>query len=325
MSRIGSLFVVGAMRAGYAARGLVYLIVGLLALGAAASGGSAEGFLGSLQALKEQPWNMPVLLVLSAGLLLYAVWRGLDLGAGPCRTRPRFRLGRALRAVLRRAPARRIRLVRPEAGLRRRWIRHAQPGRADRHRRRTDRAPDGTVVRRADRDRHGLVRLLLDLEGWQQPLPPPHAAHGDTAATGSGPRLRPDRPRHRAGGDGRLHRPGGLDARPRGGRGFGHALEEIHSAWHGRAMLGVSGTGLVAFSLYQFIEASHRRRFRVATTPGRPTAMSARVDAQRRGGGEGRERGRSRLIAADQRQRRHRVERQQRRSTARAPKISVGM
>lgn len=70
--------VTAAMRAGYAARGAVYLIVGLVALGAAAADTEAAGLLGSLRRLKGAPWNEPVLLALAAGLVCYTAWRGLD-------------------------------------------------------------------------------------------------------------------------------------------------------------------------------------------------------------------------------------------------------
>jgi hypothetical protein len=72
------VLVTGAMRAGYAARGFVYCIVGLIALGAAASDTEAAGLLESLGRLKDAPWNEPVLVALAAGLVGYAIWRGLD-------------------------------------------------------------------------------------------------------------------------------------------------------------------------------------------------------------------------------------------------------
>lgn len=70
--------ITAAMRAGYAARGFVYCLVGLVALGAALRDTQAEGLLGSLRRLKDAPMNEPVLLILAAGLVAYAIWRGLD-------------------------------------------------------------------------------------------------------------------------------------------------------------------------------------------------------------------------------------------------------
>ena len=87
-----------AMRAGYAARGFVYCIVGLIALGAAATNTEAAGLLESLRRLKGAPWNEPVLLALAAGLVCYAIWRGLDAGVDLAGHGPGF--GRAERGGL---------------------------------------------------------------------------------------------------------------------------------------------------------------------------------------------------------------------------------
>ncbi len=70
--------IVAAMRAGYAARGFVYGLVGVVALGAALGEGEAEGFMGSLRRLKDAPMNQPILLALAVGLAAYTIWRGLD-------------------------------------------------------------------------------------------------------------------------------------------------------------------------------------------------------------------------------------------------------
>ena len=78
MGRIGRHLVIGAMRAGYAARGVVYLTVGVLALTASAAGGPAPGLVGAVRRLGELPWHKPILVALALGLALYAIWRGLD-------------------------------------------------------------------------------------------------------------------------------------------------------------------------------------------------------------------------------------------------------
>jgi len=63
-------------RAGYAAKGMVYAITGMLAFSAAAGmGGSAEGKLGVLKFLQDQPFGNVLLGILGLGLLCYAVWR----------------------------------------------------------------------------------------------------------------------------------------------------------------------------------------------------------------------------------------------------------
>jgi hypothetical protein len=78
MSTISRRFVVASMRAGYAAQGAVYLTVGILALAASAGGGPAPGLIGAVRRLGDLPWHKPILVGLAIGLLLYAVWRGLD-------------------------------------------------------------------------------------------------------------------------------------------------------------------------------------------------------------------------------------------------------
>jgi hypothetical protein len=68
-------------RFGFAARGLVYILVGLLAAGAAAGTGSrATDPHGALRAVGRQPLGTAFLVVLGCGLAAYAVWRFLQAG-----------------------------------------------------------------------------------------------------------------------------------------------------------------------------------------------------------------------------------------------------
>ncbi|EIE52049.1 DUF1206 domain-containing protein [Salipiger aestuarii] len=71
-------WVVPVMRAGYAARGAVYVIVGGLALSAAVYGGQARGTTGALVTLRGQPWGAALLWVIAIGLIAYMVWRLID-------------------------------------------------------------------------------------------------------------------------------------------------------------------------------------------------------------------------------------------------------
>ncbi len=63
-------------RAGYATKGVVYGIVGVLALQTAfGSGGEAEGSKGALGAIATQPFGQILLGLTAIGLLAYALWR----------------------------------------------------------------------------------------------------------------------------------------------------------------------------------------------------------------------------------------------------------
>lgn len=68
-------WVVPMMRAGYAARGLVYLILGGLTLSAAWSGGQAEGTQGALDQLRQAPFGQVLLWVVALGFVCYGIWR----------------------------------------------------------------------------------------------------------------------------------------------------------------------------------------------------------------------------------------------------------
>ena len=66
-------------RLGYAARGLVNLLIGLLALLAAfGPGGEVAGSKGALQALFSQTWGSILLAVVALGLFGFALWRLLQ-------------------------------------------------------------------------------------------------------------------------------------------------------------------------------------------------------------------------------------------------------
>ncbi|MDC7785937.1 DUF1206 domain-containing protein [Rhodoplanes sp. TEM] len=85
-------------RLGYAARGVVYLLVGGLAVMAALGrGGETTGSKGALQTLLEQPLGTVWLAIVSAGLLCFAAWRVLQSVFDA------DHLGRDRKALLRRA------------------------------------------------------------------------------------------------------------------------------------------------------------------------------------------------------------------------------
>jgi hypothetical protein len=63
-------------RSGYVARGVVYLIVGGLAvLAALGSGGETTDSKGALRTIIQQPFGQVLLGLVALGLVSYAVWR----------------------------------------------------------------------------------------------------------------------------------------------------------------------------------------------------------------------------------------------------------
>ena len=70
-------------RAGFAAKGVVYVLVGILAASAAIGGGRAEGSEGALRILDGGPAGIIVLGVIALGLVGYVLWRLLSAIANP--------------------------------------------------------------------------------------------------------------------------------------------------------------------------------------------------------------------------------------------------
>lgn len=73
----------GSARVGYAAKGVVYVAVGLLAVQAAFGGRSAEGSEGALRALLEQPFGQSLLALTGIGLICFVLWRFVQAAANP--------------------------------------------------------------------------------------------------------------------------------------------------------------------------------------------------------------------------------------------------
>jgi len=67
--------IVWLARSGYAARGVVFIIIGFFALLAARGSGETLGTEGAIQKLLGQPFGTSLLWILLVGLLAYAAWR----------------------------------------------------------------------------------------------------------------------------------------------------------------------------------------------------------------------------------------------------------
>lgn len=73
--REASPWIEGMARVGYAAYGVVYVLVGALAVQAAVGGGGTASQEGALQAILRAPLGRVLLGLVAFGLLAYAVWR----------------------------------------------------------------------------------------------------------------------------------------------------------------------------------------------------------------------------------------------------------
>lgn len=80
-------------RVGIAARGLVWLVIGLLALSVLVRGGDQQtDQQGALRAIADRPLGTALLVVLLLGFLAYAVWLGLSAAVGHREEQGRDRL-----------------------------------------------------------------------------------------------------------------------------------------------------------------------------------------------------------------------------------------
>jgi succinate dehydrogenase/fumarate reductase cytochrome b subunit len=81
-------------RVGYAAKGVIYTLIGVLALIAAAGpGGKTTNQAGAINTIAQQPFGMVVLLAIGVGLLGFALWRLIQAFWNPEHKKPLKRIG----------------------------------------------------------------------------------------------------------------------------------------------------------------------------------------------------------------------------------------
>ena len=71
-------------RLGFSAKGIVYIVIGILATQAALGrGGSTTNSRGALRTIADAPWGKTLLSIVAVGLLAYAIWRFVEAWADP--------------------------------------------------------------------------------------------------------------------------------------------------------------------------------------------------------------------------------------------------
>lgn len=79
ISETAKSWIVPLARFGYAAKGTVYIVIGIVsALGAFEAGNQSTGSRGALQTILYQPFGQVLLGIVAIGLLGYAVWRFVE-------------------------------------------------------------------------------------------------------------------------------------------------------------------------------------------------------------------------------------------------------
>lgn len=82
VARAGGPWLQRGARLGYAAKGVVYLTLGLIALQGAGAGGRTTDSRGAIATLAQQPAGTLLVLLVGIGLLGYAAWRIIEAATG---------------------------------------------------------------------------------------------------------------------------------------------------------------------------------------------------------------------------------------------------
>jgi hypothetical protein len=249
-------------RLGYAANGVVYLLIGWLAVKAAAgAGGETTDSAGALRHVLRQSYGDVLLAAVAIGLFGYALWRFVQCFMDPDREGSGFN-GLVMRAGYFISGLTRVALA--AAAVAMLAGRGGSPeGSAQRHTAALMSAPAGRVLvaivgvglvvagisqffraRSGDFLRHlGLSRLRESARAWVR-----HAGQLGHSALGVVFSVM-----------GVFLLMAAYRADPRQARGPGEALQAIGQQPYGRYSLAIVGAGLLAYGLFQFLVARYRR------------------------------------------------------------------
>jgi hypothetical protein len=247
-------------RFGLVAKGLVYVIVGWLAIQSARLGGQLPDQQGALRSILRQPFGRTLLIVMSVGLFAYMIWRIVQAAFNPEQepntlggwAKRAFRLGSGLiygglgvaaarllvgMQAKRRSPSDWTEMVMSKPFGK--WLVVA-----------AGIAIAGLGAFRLYKAWEGELKKHLILDGY--------AARARAWITGLG------RVGQAARGVvfivmGLFAFFAGLHANPREAKGVAEALGAIERAPYGPYLLGAVAAGLIAYGLFQFVEARYRR------------------------------------------------------------------
>ena len=93
-------WIVRFARVGYAAKGVVYVLIGWLALMAALGNGSAENTHGTFAEIASKPFGNTILALIGVGLLAYALWLAYAASANPERDKIPRRMSRGFLSLV---------------------------------------------------------------------------------------------------------------------------------------------------------------------------------------------------------------------------------
>lgn len=245
------------MRFGYAARGVVYVLVGALALTAAIDGGTAPDSKDALVSLMDKPFGKFMLALIAVGLGSYAAWRFID-AAFDLESKGDKPSGWAARAAQVISGALHLSLAFTTIGLVSRIGRSGAGGGVERWTENLMSEPFGrwmvAIV--------GLVALAFGINHFVKAYKEKYKE--ELRYTSTAARLDPVVKFGLAAHGVVVLIVGGFflwaawTADPSRAGGLGEALNAVREATFGRALLALLAGGLVGFSVYCFIEAVFR-------------------------------------------------------------------